>query len=328
MAFVQSNGIWDDSGDTQSSFGLAFGSNVTAGNVMIAACRFHVDLTPTVADTRGSTWTLGGRYWNAGEEMGAVWYWAVVPSSGANTVTFSFTTPNAQVRIALHEESGIDTASPIDGSNGSSAFFTDTATDGASSGTFTPTEANARIIGIALVNPSATPTAGTNFTLHHGSTSTRTWIESRTLAVPASTAATFTIPGSMLAIIMGIALKPAGGGGSSTTVTPTAGALTVAGRAPSVNSFTNVRYQEVLINSAGSPVGNRTGLRLTVWYSGQCSGAPDLSYSDMTTGAAGTASYSIATGSLVFGQKAFGVITDGGESLSSYTCGLLTFTYS
>jgi hypothetical protein len=116
--------------------------------------------------------------------------------------------------------------------------------------------------------------------------------------------------------------------GDTATVTPSRGSITVSGLAPGANVFTTVRYQEVLINAAGSPVGGRTGLRFTVWYSGQCAGAPDLSYSDMTTGAAGTASYSIATGPLVFGQKVFGVITDGGESLSSYTCGLLTLTYS
>lgn len=118
------------------------------------------------------------------------------------------------------------------------------------------------------------------------------------------------------------------GGGSTGTATPGVGLVTVLGQQPSVNSFTNVRYSEVLINAAGSPVSNRTGLRFTVWYSGQCAGAPDLSYSDMTTGAAGTASYSLASGSLVLGQKVFGVITDGGTSLSSYTCGLLTLNYS
>lgn len=117
-------------------------------------------------------------------------------------------------------------------------------------------------------------------------------------------------------------------GSSTTTVTPSTGAITSSGQAPIINNFTNVRYQEVLINAAGSPVSNRTGLRFTVWYSGQCAGAPDLSYSDLTTGAAGTASYSLASGSLALGQKAFGVITDGGASLSSYTCGLLTLTYS
>jgi hypothetical protein len=115
---------------------------------------------------------------------------------------------------------------------------------------------------------------------------------------------------------------------SSTTVNPSVGLVTVQGLSPSGNDFTNVRYQEVLINGAGSPMSNLTDLHFTVWYGGQCSGAPDLSYSDLTTGSAGTASYSLATGSLVFGQKVFGVITDGGASLSSYTCGLLTLNYS
>jgi hypothetical protein len=123
-------------------------------------------------------------------------------------------------------------------------------------------------------------------------------------------------------------IRVASGGGTEATKTPTTGSVVATGLTPSVNSFTNVRYQEVLINAAGSPISNRTGLRLSVWYSGQCAGASDLSYSDMTTGAAGTASYSLATGTLVLGQKPFGVITDGGASLSSYTCGLLTLTYT
>lgn len=143
-------------------------------------------------------------------------------------------------------------------------------------------------------------------------------------SVTTSWSAEFTVGDNELIAIPLIAMA----GGSATTVTPTTGSVVVQGKQASLNSFTNVRYQEVLVNSAGSPVSNRTGLRFSVWYSGQCAGAPDLSYSDMTTGAAGTASYSIATGSLVLGQKGFGVITDGGASLSSYTCGLLTFTYS
>lgn len=131
-----------------------------------------------------------------------------------------------------------------------------------------------------------------------------------------------------LASVATLVVTTPDGGGSSTTVTPAPATITPAGLAPIINDFTNVRYQEVLINGAGSPMSNLTDLHFTVWYSGQCSGAPDLSYSDLTTGPAGTASYSLASGSLVFGQKVFGVITDDGASLSTFTCGLLTLNYS
>jgi hypothetical protein len=65
-----------------------------------------------------------------------------------------------------------------------------------------------------------------------------------------------------------------------------------------MNPFTNVRIREVLINEAGSPVANQTGIHLLVWYSGFPAGAADLSYSNMTTDPTGTTSWSLATGTL------------------------------
>ena len=118
------------------------------------------------------------------------------------------------------------------------------------------------------------------------------------------------------------------GGGSSTTVTPTTGSAIAAGRQPSANSFTNVRIREVLINEAGSPVGNQTGIHLVVWYGGAPAGVPDLSYSNMTTDANGTTSWSIATGSLLYNQGVFYVAHDGHASMSVYTCARMVPTYS
>lgn len=116
--------------------------------------------------------------------------------------------------------------------------------------------------------------------------------------------------------------------GGSTTVTPTTGLATVNGRAGTVNSFSAVAIREVLINEAGSPVTNRTGIQLLVWYAGNPTGAPDLSYSALTTDADGTASWSLAPGGLTFNQVIFYVATDGGASLSQYTCARMTPTYS
>lgn len=123
----------------------------------------------------------------------------------------------------------------------------------------------------------------------------------------------------------------AGGGGGSTTISnasPQTAPPTVNGRAATINNFSSVAIKEVFINEAGSPVTNRTGMSLLVWYSGSPSGAPDLSYSALTTDAAGTASWSLAPGTLVFNQPIFYVATDGGASLSMYTCARMIPTYT
>jgi hypothetical protein len=100
------------------------------------------------------------------------------------------------------------------------------------------------------------------------------------------------------------------------------------GLAPTSNAFTNVRIREVLINEAGSPVANQTGIHLVVWYNGFPIGAPDLSYSNMTTDPTGTTSWSLATGTLIYNQRIFYVAHDGHASLSVYTCAQMQPTYT
>jgi hypothetical protein len=114
----------------------------------------------------------------------------------------------------------------------------------------------------------------------------------------------------------------------STTLSPAQAALTLNGRTATINSFSAVAIREVLINEAGSAVTNRTGISLLVWYAGNPVGAPDLSYSDLTTDANGTASWSLPTGGLTFNQAIFYVATDGHASLSEYTCARIIPTYS
>lgn len=112
------------------------------------------------------------------------------------------------------------------------------------------------------------------------------------------------------------------------TVSPTTGSLVVQGRALTANAFTNVRLREVLINEAGSPLANMSGLSLVIWYGGAPVGTPDLSYSAVTTDTNGTMSYSLATGSLIYNQAIFYVATDGSSSLSAWTCARAIPTYS
>lgn len=118
------------------------------------------------------------------------------------------------------------------------------------------------------------------------------------------------------------------GGSASTTLQPAQATLTLNGRLPSVNTFTAVAIREVLINEAGSPVTNRTGMHLMVWYAGVPAGAPDLSLTALTTDAAGTASWSLPPGSLIYNQPIFYLAHDGSASLSNYTCARMIPTYT
>lgn len=124
-----------------------------------------------------------------------------------------------------------------------------------------------------------------------------------------------------------IAIAPAASAGSATAL-PGVGAITINGLAATVNSITSITIKEVFINEAGSPVSNRTGMSLLIWYAGNPIGAPDLSYSALTTDAAGTASWNIALGGLTYNQTIFYVATDGGSSLSAYTCARMIPTYA
>ena len=114
--------------------------------------------------------------------------------------------------------------------------------------------------------------------------------------------------------------------GSSTTVTPTTGSVVVQGRAPTTSAFTNVRIRDVLVNESGQPVGGAANITLLVWYSGRFGGAPDVSLNGFTTDAAGTASWSIPTGSLAYNQPIAYVAQDS-LSFSNYTCARMIPAY-
>jgi hypothetical protein len=131
------------------------------------------------------------------------------------------------------------------------------------------------------------------------------------------------IPQSEAAII---ALSLQSPSASSTTITPTQAVQTLNGRQPSHNAFNFVRIREVLINESGQPVVSAANIRLLVWYSGQCIGAPDVSLNGQTTDANGTTSWSIATGTLTSGATIFYVAQDS-ISFSNYTAARMVPSY-
>src|SRR5690606_22191116 len=85
----------------------------------------------------------------------------------------------------------------------------------------------------------------------------------------------FTFTGShrcsaVFIVIMGAA----DGGGVETTVTPTTGSLVLNGRTALVNDFDTITLRGTLVNEAGSPVADATGLSCLVWYGDLPAGAP------------------------------------------------------
>lgn len=114
---------------------------------------------------------------------------------------------------------------------------------------------------------------------------------------------------------------------AGTTVSPSPATITVNGRAATTSAFTNVRIREVLVNNSGQPVGGAANLSLLVWYGGRPIGAPDVSLNGLTTDAAGTTSWSIATGALSYNQSIFYLACGSDSSLSAWTCARMTPSY-
>lgn len=140
------------------SFGtLAFGSNVTSGNLLIVFMRVSTgDGTPTgVTDTVGTTYTQVGTAMSISGGTGYLYY-GVAAASGANTVTIG---GGATARIVVQEVSGLTSAS-LDQTNQA------TGTSAApSSGNITTTAATWIFAGLVLTSyPSVAATVGSGYT--------------------------------------------------------------------------------------------------------------------------------------------------------------------
>ena len=284
-------------------------------------------LTKTaITNSTGSTgWSYGVRAWRLPVTTGV---------SMTITLSSSVGSINVAPKLVVLQYTGHDTSTPI-GATGIASIGA--SADGAQSLTLSGTPgATSEVLGVAL---GAVNSGTVNITEGSGWTEIidSPQADQRRFELQGKTnLGSTTLPWQDVAVggsITGIGVELIGfevkeaGGSSSTTINPSKADLTVNGKSVSMNSFSNVFIREVLINEAGSPVANRTGMSVLVWYGGAPVGAPDLSYSALTTDAAGTASWSIATGSLVYNQTIFYVATDGGTSLSMYTCARLVPTY-
>ena len=149
IAFVQGTQV-------DSSSSLAFGSNVTAGSMLIVALRCSAGAScPSFTDTLSNSYsTAVGN--NNGDSFVCIAY-ALNTTAGANTITQSGCA--GTVRMAISEFSGVSTSGALDLTNNASGV---SAT--ATSGTVTPTENNEVIIGAAHANDSTDLSASAPFT--------------------------------------------------------------------------------------------------------------------------------------------------------------------
>lgn len=150
----------------------AYNANVTINNLMV--CGGNIWRSPaltgiTITDTLSSTWTvvLGPQT----SEFVAFIAYAVVPSSGAVTLTINPTGGNNYGTWSCDEFSGIPTSSLVDADGGSSSGNSTTPSD-----SITTTTSNALILGLIAnaTNTSVFISPGSGFTTI-GETESASW---------------------------------------------------------------------------------------------------------------------------------------------------------
>ena len=158
LAFVQSIG----SGSGADAQSLAYTSNVTAGNLLIASVRESGGsgaVWAAVTDSLGNTWNQGVR---GASGAGTVQlFWAKSVSTGACTVSFDGGS-NVALRCTLHEFSGTFGATPID----QTAYNAGDGTSPDASSSITPANANALLFSVCGSSSDFTASsAGASWTL-------------------------------------------------------------------------------------------------------------------------------------------------------------------
>ena len=171
IAFVQSTQTGLAGAST--AIAQAFGANVVADNLLVAAIGFDVGSgstnLSTITDTVGSVWARARRHGPSAflSEL-EVWY-AVSAGSGANTVTAKWSTGAGQSNrvLLIAEYSGNATASPL----GVVASSTQSSSNPAS-GAATPSSGGDLIVGALYDDDGSTSawTAGAGFTIRAVST--------------------------------------------------------------------------------------------------------------------------------------------------------------
>lgn len=154
--YVQSTNNGNSAAGTTLS--AAFTSNVTAGNLIVAAVGYASDtVTATLSDTLGNTYNVAiGPTDSATLGFRQYIFWTVANSSGANTLLLTLSSGVSFRRLTIHEYTNVNALDAATGAIGSSGA--------PNSGSVTTSYANELIFGWAESNHGTT-TAGSGFTL-------------------------------------------------------------------------------------------------------------------------------------------------------------------
>lgn len=176
IAFVQGTGNF--ASGAGATLTAAYGSNVTAGNLLIVAgYSSNASVTPTLAvsDTQGNAWTSACEVsgWGGTPQDAQIFY-AIAKTTGANTVTLTTSGSDTFRRVCIHEYSGCDTLDQVSTNTGASGTTV-------SSGNVTTTVAAELLFGW-MISGSGVTSAGSGETLRQteGSESTMDQVVSST----------------------------------------------------------------------------------------------------------------------------------------------------
>jgi len=211
ISYVQGNTSAPSGGAT--TVALAYSSNTTAGDLLVASAAWDLTNTSTAScsDSAGNAWstavlkldpTSGG-----GNNDGLIVCYAPNVVGGADTVTVTFGATSSSRLMAIHEYSGAAKVNPVDVTASNTAAGT-TATDGVTS-TAAVTNQNGDLIFGTTYNDTAsttTITAGTGFT-QRTLASTFMMNEDKTQSTAGSVAATDTYAAAKRYISAMVAFK-------------------------------------------------------------------------------------------------------------------------
>lgn len=199
---------------------LAYGSNVVAGNLLVATVGWNGFVTDdaSATDTQGNTWVIAGsKQTDSGEGNAVVVFWTTAGSSAANTVSVTFTN-HAQTEVTLTLYEYHDSGGGIWSLDGTPTGVNDGASTTTPSAGSVTTTASASAAVAVLVSHFGTTSAGSGWTQDHTEDLSGTNIstyssESRITSGAGSITGNWTSGGGAFAAAIA-AFKPSAGGGA------------------------------------------------------------------------------------------------------------------
>jgi hypothetical protein len=201
-AHVQTTGSFEGADDNNAA--QAYGSNVTAGSLLLASVTWHANTGQTISgctDSLTQTWTQVGSTVTVNSDSGGDWSHAVFrfynSAGGANTVTCTLSANTFEKSIVISEYSGIATTDALDQTAGQAQVDPGTATDAVTSTAVTTTANNELVYGASFgrCGGSSVLNSGTGFTSRHDAfdgVASCIVVEDKNLVSAGTAAATFT----------------------------------------------------------------------------------------------------------------------------------------